>query len=122
VNVVDLLVCDPAIVLQDVEVLRSNGGSDLLCNRKELCKVVVGDVCELLAVELGDDKLTEQPGQYESCPTGVGPVLTAWPLLKGLMSRKANVFSLSKSFMEGISPVVWSESRLHQRLAPSTHP
>jgi hypothetical protein len=69
VNVVDLLVCDPAIVLQDVEVLRSNGGSDLLCNGKELCEVVVGDVCELLAVEFGDDELMEQPGQYGSCPT-----------------------------------------------------
>lgn len=68
-NVVDLLVCDPAIVLQDVEVLCSNGGSDLLCNRKEFCEVVVGNVCELLAVELGDDKLMGQPGQYGSCPT-----------------------------------------------------
>ena len=69
VNVVNLLVRDPAIVLQDVEVFGSNGGSDLLCNGKELCEVVVGDVCELLAVELGDDKLMEQPGQYGSCPT-----------------------------------------------------
>lgn len=56
-NVVNLLVCDPAIVLQDVEVLGSNGGSDLLCNGKELDQGVVGDICELLAVELGDDKL-----------------------------------------------------------------
>ena len=46
-------------------------------------------------------------------------LLTAWPLLKGLMSRKANVFSLSKSFMEGISPAIVSESRLHQWLATS---
>ena len=69
VNVVDLLVCNPAVVLQDVEVLRSNGGSNLLCNGKELCEGVVGDVCELLAVELGNDKLMEQPSQYGSCPT-----------------------------------------------------
>ena len=69
VDVVDLLVGNPAIVLQDVEVLRSNGGSNLLCDRKELCEGVVGNVCELLAVELGNDKLMEQPGQYESCPT-----------------------------------------------------
>ena len=68
-NVVDLLVCNPAIVLQDVEVLCSHGGSDLLRNRKELCEGVVGDVCELLAVELGNDKLMEQPSQYGSCPT-----------------------------------------------------
>lgn len=33
---------------------------------------------------------------------GVGD--TAWPLLNGLISRKANDFSLSRSFMDGISP------------------
>ena len=69
VDVVDLLVGNPAVVLQDVEVLRSNGGSNLLCNGKELCEGVVGDVCELLAVELGNDKLMEQSGQYGCCPT-----------------------------------------------------
>ena len=69
VDVVDLLVGNPAIVLQNVEVLCSNGGGDLLCNRKELYERVIGDVCELLAVELGNDKLMEQPGQHGSCPT-----------------------------------------------------
>ena len=59
VNVVNLLVRDPAIVLQDVEVLCSHGGSDLLRNRQELCEGVVGDVCELLAVVLGDDELDD---------------------------------------------------------------
>lgn len=72
-NVVDLLVCNPAIVLQDVEVLRSNGGSDLLRHWKELAEMVVGDVCELLAVELGNDKLMERPGQYGCCPTCTNP-------------------------------------------------
>jgi hypothetical protein len=57
VNVVNQLVRNPAVVLQDVEVLDSNGVGDLLCNRKELCQGVVRDVCELLAVELGDDEL-----------------------------------------------------------------
>jgi len=57
VHVVNLLVRNSAIVLQDVEVLCSHSGGDLLCNRKELCEGVVGDVCELLAVELWDDKL-----------------------------------------------------------------
>jgi hypothetical protein len=33
-----------------------------------------------------------------------GSIRTAWPLLRGLMSRKAYVLSLSKSFMDGISP------------------
>lgn len=31
---------------------------------------------------------------------------TAWPLLRGWMSMKASVFSLSKSLKEGISPVL----------------
>ena len=31
-------------------------------------------------------------------------VYTACPRLNGLMSRKASVFSVSKSFIEGISP------------------
>ena len=66
---INLLVGNSAIVLQDVEVLRSNGGSNLLCHRKELGEMVVGDVCELLAVELGNDKLMEQPGQYGCCLT-----------------------------------------------------
>jgi hypothetical protein len=57
VNVVNQLVRNPAVVLQDVEVLHSNGVGDLLCHGKELCQGVVGDVCELLAVELGNDKL-----------------------------------------------------------------
>ena len=68
-NVVDLLVRNPAVVLQDVEVLCSNSGSDLLCNRKELCEGVVGDVCELLPVELGNDELMEELSQYGCCPT-----------------------------------------------------
>jgi hypothetical protein len=57
VNVVNQLVRNPTIVLQDIEVLHSNGVGDLLCNGKELCQGVVRDVCELLAVELGNDKL-----------------------------------------------------------------
>lgn len=31
--------------------------------------------------------------------------LTAWPLLRGPMSRKASVLSLSKSLKQGISPI-----------------
>jgi hypothetical protein len=39
-------------------------------------------------------------------PPARGPMMirTAWPLLSGPMSRNAKVFSLSKSFMQGISP------------------
>lgn len=71
-DVINLLVGNSAIVLQDVEVFRSNGGSNLLRNGKELGEVVVGDVCELLAVELGNDKLMAQPGQYGCCPAWSG--------------------------------------------------
>ena len=72
VNMVNLLMGNSAVVLQDVEVLCSHSGGDLLCNRKELCEGVVGNVCELLAVELGNDKLMEQLGQYGCCPTESG--------------------------------------------------
>lgn len=58
-NVVNLLVSNPAIVLQDVEVLCSDSGGNLLCNGKKLCERVVGNVCELFTMELGDDKLME---------------------------------------------------------------
>lgn len=71
-NVINLLVGNSAIVLQDVEIFRSNGGSNLLRNGKELCEIVVGDVCELLAMELGNDKLMEQAGQYGCCPAWSG--------------------------------------------------
>ena len=57
VNVVDDLVSDPAIVLQDVEVLGADSGGNLLRDREQLRKGVVRDVCELLAVVLGDDEL-----------------------------------------------------------------
>jgi hypothetical protein len=49
---------------------------------------------------------------------------TAWPLLRGLMSRKAYVFSLSKSFMDGISPagsgqIVIAQHLSHRRAVPT---
>lgn len=51
------LVGDFAVVLQDVEVLGAGGGGNLLCNREQLREGLVGDVCELLTVVLGDDEL-----------------------------------------------------------------
>lgn len=58
------LVGDPAVVLKDVEVLGSNSGGDLLCNGEELGERVVRDVCELLAVELGNDELFDHACQH----------------------------------------------------------
>jgi hypothetical protein len=54
---VDLLVGNPAVVLQDVEVFCADGRGDLLGDGQQLGEAVVGDVCELLAVVLGDDEL-----------------------------------------------------------------
>ena len=63
-DMVNDLMGDPAVVLKNVEVLCSNSGGDLLCNGEELGERVVRDVCELLAVELGNDELLEQTCQY----------------------------------------------------------
>jgi hypothetical protein len=54
---VDLLVGNPAVVLQDVKVLCANGSGNLLGDRQQLGQRLVGNVCELLAVVLGDDEL-----------------------------------------------------------------
>ena len=59
VDMVDLLVSNPAVVLQDVEVLCANGRGNLLGDGQQLGQRVVGDVCELLAVVLGDDELDD---------------------------------------------------------------
>jgi hypothetical protein len=59
VDMVDLLVGDPAVVLQDVEVLCANGSGNLLGDGQQLGEAVVRDVCELLAVVLGDDELDD---------------------------------------------------------------
>jgi hypothetical protein len=57
VDVVDLLVCETAIVLQDVVLLGSGGAGDLGGDGKEVGKAVVGDVGQGAAVMFGDDEL-----------------------------------------------------------------
>lgn len=59
VNVVDDLVSNPAVVLQDVEVLGAGSKGNLLGYREELGQRVIRNVCELLAVMLGNDELEE---------------------------------------------------------------
>lgn len=107
-DVVDDLVGNPAVVLQDVEVLCTRGEGDLLCHGEQLGQGVIGNVRELLAVVLGNDELiaalSVHAVRVSSDAEDHGCEHAAWPLLNGLMSRKANVFSLSKSFIEGISP------------------
>ena len=56
---IDLLVGNPAVVLQDVEILCADGRGNLLGDGQQLGEGVVGDVCELLAVVLGDDELDD---------------------------------------------------------------
>lgn len=41
--------------------------------------------------------------------------LTEWPIARGPMSRKARVFSLSNSFMHGISPVTDDDQQMSRR-------
>lgn len=47
--------------------------------------------------ELADSRAVDEGREME---------LTAWPRLKGWISRKAKTFSLSKSLKEGMSPIV----------------
>ena len=56
---IDLLVGNPAVVLQDVEILCADGRGNLLGDGQQLGDAIVGDVCELLAVVLGDDELDD---------------------------------------------------------------
>lgn len=107
-DVINDLVGNPAVVLQDVEVLCTRGEGDLLCHGEQLGQGVIGDVRELLAVVLGNDELiaalSVHAVRVSRDAEDHGCEHAAWPLLNGLMSKKANVFSLSKSFIEGISP------------------
>ena len=69
--------------------------------------MVIGNIRQLWAVEFRNDELQ---GCSRSAIADLGEslirlgILTACPKLSGLMSRKAKVFSLSKSLKQGISP------------------
>ena len=83
---------------------------------QDLAEVLVRDVRQLCAVELRDHELCAGAVLVSMAPDVVGgnkggggcvvraDELTAWPLLRGPMSRKARVLSLSNSLKEGISP------------------
>lgn len=61
VHVSNLLMCERAVVLQNVVILhvlrRFQGRSDLFGDGEELGEVFVGNVGEFLAVVFGDDEL-----------------------------------------------------------------
>lgn len=85
---------------------------------QKLRELVIGDISQLLAVGLGNHELQTikdasfAPGQFcgsnrtKRCQW-VNMIIqrTAWPRLRGLMSRKAKALSFSKSLKHGISPI-----------------
>jgi hypothetical protein len=100
---------------------------------QDLVQLVVRDVRQLRAVVLGDDELGRGlavwvsgdaggerarygNGWWWRRKSGKGLIRTAWPILSGLMSRKARVLSDSKIFIEGISPLVVYALALEVRL------
>jgi len=110
VHMIHLLVCNAPVVLQNIVVFDALCDGDLLRHGEHLGQLIVGDVVQFRTVVFGDDELgaivsasvtaaREETGKY-----GVGR-RTEWPLLRGPMSRKASVFSDSKIFIDGISPV-----------------
>lgn len=73
-HVSDLLMCERAIVLQNVVILdvlgRFQGGSNLFGDGEELREVFVGDVGEFLAMVFGNDELVsweQNRGGVVSC-------------------------------------------------------
>lgn len=56
-HMIDLLVRQPAVVLQHVVVLDALSNGDLLCDLENLGQLVVGDVVQFGAVVLGNDEL-----------------------------------------------------------------
>ena len=56
---IDLLVCDPPVVLQNVVVFDTLCDGDLLRDFEDLGELIVGDVVQFGAVVLGDDELDD---------------------------------------------------------------
>jgi hypothetical protein len=57
VDVIHDLMSHTSIVLQNVVVLSIYRLSNLLCDRQDLCELIVGDIVEFCAVIFGDDEL-----------------------------------------------------------------
>lgn len=78
---------------------------------QNLAQLVIGNVVQFSSMVLRDNELANSMSVFQtytvesSVTKAALMVLTAWPLLRGPMSRKARVLSLSKSLNEGISPV-----------------
>lgn len=73
VHVVNDLVSNSAIVLQDVEVLSTDCGGNLLCNREELGQSVIRNICELCTMVLRDNKLTQAQSVQKTRDADIWP-------------------------------------------------
>jgi len=67
VDMIDLLVRQPTVVLQHVVVLGARGLRDVLRHLQDLEQLVVGDVGELGAVVLRDDELRPSCQRERAC-------------------------------------------------------
>lgn len=56
---IDLLMCDPPVVLQNVVVFDTLCDGDLLRDFEDFGELIVGDVVQFGAVVLGDDELDD---------------------------------------------------------------
>lgn len=118
---VDNLMGKPSIVLQKIVIPRSTSTSQLFDHWQNLAQLVVRDVGQFCSMMLWYHKLkgvSLVEARTKAVETGlfclkygsvVGyhweVILTACPLLRGSMSRKARILSDSKSLRAGISPV-----------------
>jgi len=85
---------------------------------QDLSKVFIGDITQLSTVSLGNHQLHQKyQALAKVCKSNrkksQNSQLTAWPQLKGPMSRNARVRSLSKSLRLGIVP---ASKRCHVRI------
>jgi hypothetical protein len=106
---IDDLMRNPSIVLQNVIVFKTLGNRNLLRDRQHLAELIVRDIVKLRAVVFRDNELSIQ-NLISICSCRASTLYaspTECPLLKGPMSKKANILSLSKILNEGISPGIW---------------
>lgn len=101
-HMVHYLMRNPSIILQDIVVLDVLRERNLLGHGEHFRELVVRDVVQFRAVVFGDDELFACQRAGINVLEEVGS--TEWPFESGPMSRKASVFSLSKIFIDGISP------------------
>jgi len=106
VNVVDDLVCNTTVVLQDIEVRCTTGLGNLLCHGQNLQQVLVRDISQLRAVELGNHK---RMATAQRLDVQEGKDLVT---LKDLEGRDITLDNLAEDASGGGGHVDWSVIRL----------